>query len=171
MRSSGGPGLASTEVRSADPGESENNQPVSELIVVTGPPGAGKSTVTRLLAKRFDPGAVVEGDMFFAMVNRGYVDPWTEAARHQNEVVVAAAAAAAGRMTQGGYTVVFDGVIGPWFLKTFLTATGLRGAHYVMLLPPEHVCLQRVKSRAGHGFTDPTAARQMYGEFARGAAI
>jgi cytidylate kinase len=142
---------------------------MSELIVVTGPPGAGKSTVAQILANRFDPSALVAGDAFFAMVLRGYIDPWTEAAHRQNEVVVVAAAAAAGRITEGGYTVVFDGVIGPWFLDTFLAATGLDEVHCVMLLPPEQVCLQRVQSRAGHGFSEPTAARHMYGEFARAA--
>jgi energy-coupling factor transporter ATP-binding protein EcfA2 len=105
---------------------------MSELIVVTGPPGAGKSTVAKVLAQRYDPSALISSDAFFAMVGRGYIDPWTEAAHRQNEFVVAAAAAAAGRMTQGGYTVVFDGVIGPWFLETFLAATGLREVHYVM---------------------------------------
>jgi cytidylate kinase len=140
---------------------------MSELIVVTGPPGAGKSTVAQVLAGRFDPSALVAGDAFFAMVDQGFIDPWTGAAHHQNEVIVAAAAAAAGRMARGGYTVVFDGVIGPWFLETFLTATGLPEVHYAVLLPPETVCLERVASRMGHGFTDPDAARHMYGEFAR----
>jgi adenylate kinase family enzyme len=142
---------------------------MSELILVTGPPGAGKSAVAHALAQRFDLSALVAGDAFFAMVDRGYVDPWTEAAQRQNEVVVAAAAAAAGRMTQGGYTVIFDGVIGPWFLDSFLAATGLGEVHYVMLLPAEHVCLERVRSRIGHGFTDPDATSHMYGEFARTA--
>ena len=156
-------------VRRANRSGSENIIGMSELIVVTGPPGAGKSTVAQILAQRFELSALIAGDAFFAMIDRGYIDPWTEAARDQNEVVIAAAGAAAGRMAQGGYTVVFDGVIGPWFLKTFLTATGLREVHYVILLPHEHVCLERVKSRTGHGFTDQAATRHMYREFARAA--
>ncbi|MGH2915210.1 MAG: AAA family ATPase [Solirubrobacteraceae bacterium] len=136
------------------------------LIVVTGPPGAGKSTVAEILAKRVEPSALVASDTFFAMIDRGFIDPWTEAAHHQNGVVIAAAAAAAGRMTDGGFTVVFDGVIGPWFLDAFLAATGLGEIHYVMLLPPERICLQRVSSRVGHGFSDSDAARHMYRAFA-----
>jgi len=51
---------------------------------------------------------------FFGFIDRGYLAPWTQAAHRQNEVVVSAAAAAAGLLVTGGYTVVYDGVVGPW---------------------------------------------------------
>jgi len=44
------------------------------LLVVTGPPGAGKSTVARLVTDRFEPSALVEGDAFFAFLARGASD-------------------------------------------------------------------------------------------------
>ena len=109
---------------------------VADLIVVSGPPGAGKSTVARALSGLFDPSALVSGDQFFAFIDRGFVAPWTAAAHRQNEVVVGAAAATAGRLATGGYTVVYDGVIGPWFLDTFGAATGLDSLHYAILRPP-----------------------------------
>jgi cytidylate kinase len=139
---------------------------VSDLVVVTGPPGAGKTTVARFLSRMFEPSALVAGDDFFAFIDQGYIAPWTAEAHQQNEIVVEAAAGAAGRLTLGGYTVVYDGIIGPWFLKAFGEAAAIDCLHYVMLLPSERDCLERVRSRVGHGFTDLDAAHHMYREFA-----
>jgi adenylate kinase family enzyme len=147
--------------------ETDDNGHVGELIVVTGPPGAGKSTVARLLVDQFDLSALVLGDAFFGFVTSGYVAPWTAEADRQNTIVVGAAAAAAGRLSAGGYAVVYDGVIGPWFLDAFTQAAGLGSVHYVMLLPPEQTCVERVQRRTDHGFTDLDATRHMYREFAK----
>jgi gluconate kinase len=136
------------------------------LIVVSGPPGAGKSAVARALAGEFDRSVLVEGDAFFAFVARGAIEPWLPAAHAQNGVVTEAAAAAAGRYAAGGYPTVYDGVIGPWFLPDFAAAAGVESVHYAMLLPPAEQCLQRVADRTGHGFTDSAAARHMYAQFA-----
>jgi predicted kinase len=142
---------------------------VPDLIVVSGPPGAGKTTVAKALSRLFKPSALLAGDQFLAFIDQGYVAPWTPAAHHQNEVVIKAAAAAAGRLVSGGYAVVYDGVLGPWFLATFAAATGLPFLHYAILLPPEPVCLERVRCRADHGFRDLAATRHMHQEFANAA--
>ena len=138
----------------------------SRLVVVTGPPGAGKSTVAPLVAGAFPASVLLPGDAFFSFVSAGWVAPWLPAAHRQNDVVLGAAAAAAGRFVSGGYTVVHDGVVGPWFLPAFAAATGLPAIDYVVLVPPEDVCLERVAVRTGHGFTDGAAARHMYRQFA-----
>ena len=139
------------------------------LLVVTGPPGAGKSTVARLVTDRFEPSALVEGDAFFAFVARGASEPWLPESADQNEVVIQAAAAAAGRYAAGGITTVYDGVVGPWFLPTFAAASGLETLDYVVLLPPEDRCVEQVAGRTGHPFTDEGATRKMYREFALAA--
>jgi hypothetical protein len=65
--------------------------------------------------------------------------------------------------------VVYEGVVGPWFLDTFLAASGLDSLDYVVLLPPLERCLDGVRTRAGHGFTDESATRKMHAEFAAAA--
>ncbi|HEX6758054.1 MAG TPA: AAA family ATPase [Propionibacteriaceae bacterium] len=138
---------------------------MNELVVVTGPPGAGKSSVSEELAKRWKPSALVPGDAFFGMIKQRYVLPWLPQAHRQNAVIIEAAAAAAGRLCEICF-VVYEGVVGPWFLPTFVRATGLADLHYVALLPPLDVCLERVRSRIGHGFTDPSVTRDMHYQFA-----
>jgi predicted ABC-type ATPase len=140
---------------------------MGSLLVITGPPGAGKSTVVRILADRFEPSALVEGDSFFAFLARGAIPPWLPESNDQNDVVIQAAAAAAGRYASGGYMTVYDGVVGPWFLPTFATATGLVCLDYLVLLPSLERCVERVGTRQGHGFTDEGATRKMHCEFAR----
>jgi cytidylate kinase len=139
-----------------------------ELVVITGPPGAGKSSVAEHLADSFTPSALVAGDSFFAMMKQGHIMPWLPESRRQNTVVIEAAAAAAGRLTEIS-SVIYDGVLGPWFLPAFVRATGLAYLQYVILLPPLEVCLDRVQTRVGHGFSDVSVTRDLYEQFASAA--
>lgn len=139
---------------------------MGSLLVVTGPPGAGKSTVARALADGAALSVLVEGDAFFRFLARGAIEPWQPASDDQNAVVTRAAGAAAGRFASGGFTTVYDGVVGPWFLSTFAEATGLGHLDYVILLPPVERCVHRIATREGHGFADEAAARKMHADFA-----
>jgi hypothetical protein len=126
----------------------------------------GKSTAAALVAKRSDRSVLIHGDAFFAFLDQGAIAPWLPESHAQNEVVTRAAAAAAGRFA-ATYTVVYDGVVGPWFLPIFATETGLGALQYVILLPSAETCVDRALTRAGHGFTDEPATRRMHDEFLR----
>lgn len=137
---------------------------MGDLIVVTGPPGAGKSTVASLLAEQYEPSALVAGDDFFGFLRQGAIAPWLPESHDQNVAVIEAAAAAAGRLARH-CSVIYDGVVGPWFLPTFLDRSGLDHIHYAMLFPPLDVCLSRVEARVAHGFSDLAAAEHMWRDF------
>lgn len=141
---------------------------MGSLLIVTGPPGAGKTTVSLRLANRFSRSVLLEGDAFFAFLASGAIQPWLPESNHQNEIVTEAAALATGRFVTD-YDTIFDGVIGPWFLRTFVKAAGLSTVDYAILLPPVETCVERVRTRTGHGFTDEATTRKMHTEFASAA--
>jgi len=139
-----------------------------KLLIITGPPGAGKSTVARLVADRFEPSALVRGDVFFGFVARGYIDPWLAESHEQNTVVTEATARATSVYARGGFTTIFDGMVGPWFLPTFLQYADLDAVHYAVLMPTVETCVERVLDRPEHGFRDEAVTRQMHASFADG---
>ena len=146
-------------------GAVQDSSAMGSLLVVTGPPGAGKSTVSGLIADRFESSVLVEGDAFFSFLAAGAIEPWLAGSHQQNEVVTDVSAAATAAFVAGGYDTVYDGVMGPWFLPAFARRLGLAEFDYVVLLPSEEQCVERVRTRLGHGFTDDAAARSMHRQF------
>ena len=61
---------------------------------------------------------------------------------------------------------IYDGMVGPWFLPTFLEHADVETVHYAVLMPSLDVCLSRVLGREEHGFRDEAATRQMHAAFA-----
>lgn len=136
------------------------------ILLLTGPPGGGKTTVAGLVADRLPMSVHLVADTFWHHVRSGYVLPWLPAAHRQNEVVLEAVAAAARQFANGGYAVVVDGVVGPWLLAPFLRQadTG-QDVHYVVLRPDEQTALARAKARAAPALVDDVPLRHMYAEF------
>ncbi len=136
---------------------------MSTLLVIAGPPGAGKSTVSAIVSSRLSPSVLIRGDTFFRFLDQGAQEPWRPEAKDQNHTVIRASGAAAGQFARGGYEAVFDGVMGPWFLPAFLEATGLHDLHYAALLPSVERCVQRVTTRGNRD--DEPGTRYMHEQF------
>ncbi len=136
-----------------------------EILIVTGPPGAGKSTMARALVERLDLAVLLQGDWFFDSVKSGWIPPWTPESRHQNTVVTRAMAAAAAQFAEGGYAVVLEGIVGPWFLDTFVPAVGDVAVHYVVIRPSADVAMTRAVAREAPALIDPEPVTKMYKAF------
>jgi hypothetical protein len=121
------------------------------ITVVTGPPGAGKTTVAAALARSAPLGVHLVADHCFHWIVSGYVVPWSPDSNRQNATVIGAIGAAAARYAEGGYDVAVDGIVGPWFLGRFQQAIGSAAdtLHYIVLRPRREVARQRALRRAG----------------------
>lgn len=141
---------------------------MSRVLLLTGPPGSGKTTTARSIAGAAPRGAHVESDRFFHFVLGGHVEPWRPEAHEQNVVVMQAVAAAAAAYADGEYITVVDGIISPrWFMTPLSDALAARGhrAAYAILRPTLARCLARVATRPGSELGNPGVVTQLYEDF------
>lgn len=140
----------------------------STVLIVSGPPAAGKTTVSREIAARFERGVHLHTDLFFDAIRSGWVEPWLPAAHEQNVVVLTAAAEAARVYAEGGYFVVIDGVVLRWALDLYREVLGRGGIEpgFVALMPDLEVVLERGPRRAREREAAETVYRDVYRQFA-----
>jgi hypothetical protein len=87
----------------------------AQIIILSGPPGAEKSTVAPLLADHFDRSVILPMDELFHFIRRGHIAPFLPDAAQQNEVVSGLLAAAAARYASGATRSSSTASSGPGF--------------------------------------------------------
>lgn len=140
------------------------------VLILTGPPGAGKSTVADILARgSARPAVHLHSDDFYdRYIKSGFVLPWLPEAQRQNEAVVVAIVAAAFAYAAGGYFTIVDGIVLPLFLAPYREAARAQTItlDYLVLRPKNaDISLARVQHRDTHGLKAEGPIRDLYSQF------
>ena len=64
---------------------------------------------------------------------------------------------------QGGYFVVVDGIVGPWFIHPFKTLK--QPLHYIILRPALDAAIEHCRLRGGDTLTDPQPISELHKQF------
>lgn len=144
------------------------------VLILTGPPGAGKTTTAAILAARSDSAVHLEADLFFNFIRSGFVEPWRPESHEQNGVVMEIVGEAAAAYAAAGYFTIVDGIVIPrWYLgllRDVIAATGLAVA-YAVLRPSLPTCISRIDAREGGPLVEPAVIEPLWDEFAELAEL
>ena len=124
------------------------NSIMKNIYLISGPPGAGKSTLARELSESLPKSIHIECDSIYNMVKGGFVKPWQDGAQELLDIMYDAFVAIAMVYVKAGFVVVSDYV---WNLdeiagikKQFPSELSIE---LCFLLPSLEVNLQRDANR------------------------
>ena len=134
------------------------------VVIVTGSPGTGKTTLSAYLALKNARGVHLRSDDFYGYLAHP-ISPVLHESHAQNETVIGACTRAALAFAEGGYDVYLDGIFGPWFLPVVLASLTEVRVDYVVLRSGLAQAIERAGSRS-EAPADAAIVTQMHEAFA-----
>jgi predicted ATPase len=126
---------------------------VPEVLILTGPPGAGKTTAAEALAERYDRVAVIPVDALDEFITpTGHVQPWGPPAAwaRQRRLDIRNACSLALNFLEARFAVIIDDtIVGADELSQYVEGMSRAGVgvHLVSLMPSLAACLARNEKR------------------------
>jgi tRNA uridine 5-carbamoylmethylation protein Kti12 len=137
------------------------------VLIVSGGPAVGKSTVSRLLTGSLQPSVHLPIEVLLRLFDDPFPDAGSSEGAYRYGVVGAAAAAAAAQFALGGYIVILDSPMFPSGADGVAKICARRGVevHYAVLRTDLGTCLARSQRRGAAGPSDVEAFRSLHNRF------
>jgi energy-coupling factor transporter ATP-binding protein EcfA2 len=137
-----------------------------EIVLLAGPPGAGKTTVGRLAAT-IGPGkqAFIEGDLFWRFFVGTPEQPDLGPTLDKAKILIKAMMLAAIPYARGGYRVFTDFTVGPWAFAGFRPWLKDTPFSYIVLCPDQSTCARRAAARPEGAMPDYAPYRDLHTAF------
>ncbi len=118
---------------------------MSNLYIITGPAGVGKSTISKKLAQLKDKSVLIEGDEIYHQVVGGYIQAWKEGNHLQTFWKVCLNSIET--YLEDGFDVIFNYIINPENIRIIKDRFKNYPIKFVVLLVDEATLLARDKER------------------------
>lgn len=118
---------------------------MSNLYIITGPAGVGKSTISRRIAESKNKSALIEGDEIYHQVVGGYVQAWKEG--NHLDTFWKICLSSIETYLEDGYDVIFNYIVNPESVELIKNKLKNHTIKFVVLVVDEKTLLLRDKER------------------------